>query len=67
MSKNAHFSTNDCNLHILNPNDVRFALLFVQCQHSIHTNSQHLQMFVQKTAVPEESNQYFVICVYLSK
>ena len=23
MSKNAHFSSNDCNLHILNPNDVK--------------------------------------------
>ena len=59
MSKNAHFSSNNCNLHILDPND---ALLFV---HSIHTNSQHLQMFVQKTAVTGRKLVY--ICVYLSK
>ena len=64
MSKNVHFSSNDCNLHIMNPNDVRFVLLFVQCEHSIHTNSQHLQMFVQKTAVPGRKQSIFCyLCI----
>ena len=73
MSKNANFS-HDCNrnIFILNSNDARFVLLFVECEHNnnydktlVISNSQPMQMFVNKTAIPGRK-QSVVIFVYIS-